>query len=372
MKTVVAALLAAGVLAAAAAVAEAPPASPPEWVAAGRVPAGKSLVVIHNASGRTAFGNTYVVNFDGTKVAKLARGQFTAVVIEPGEHRGWVGSFRKQPFATEADRVTHWVVAYSPAKSWAAPLGGKSFSYGVVPDSTGRAMAREHEWVEPLVPLPAAPPAAVPGPRAKRVLPADLPLASAGPDSFLAEFATTKGTFVMKARRPWSPLGADRLFHLVASGYYDGLVVYRVGETMSVKGGRVVQFGQSGDTVESRAWEKATIADEPVVRARMPGAVGFARGGPDTRTVELAISTNAAAALDTVRYLGVTGFPTVAEVIEGLDVLHRLEGRHGNAPIESDSLSILGGAWLERAFPGLDRIVRARVTKRWAGGAPAP
>jgi len=209
----------------------------------------------------------------------------------------------------------------------------------------------------------------VASPRARRVLPADLPLSSAGPDSFLAAFETTKGRFVMKARRPWSPLGADRLYHLVNGGYFDGLVVYRVGETMSVKGGRVVQFGQSGDTTENRAWEKATFADEPVGRARMRGAVSFARGGPNTRGVEVAISTDASAALDTVRYLGVTGFPTVAEVVEGLDVLGRLEGRYGNAPIENDSLSILGGEYLDRAFPGLDRIVKARITKRWVGWA---
>jgi len=197
------------------------------------------------------------------------------------------------------------------------------------------------------------------------VLPGEVALARAGPDSFVAEFSTTRGAFAMKARRAWSPLGADRLWHLVKAGYFDGLVIYRVGETKSVKGGRVVQFGQSGDTTVARAWEKATFADEPVVRPHRRGSVNFARGGPHTRTVEIAITTNEAAALDTVNYLGVTGFPTVAEVERGLEVLDRLEGKYGNAPIESDSLSILGGAWLERAFPGLDRIRRARITKEW-------
>jgi len=199
----------------------------------------------------------------------------------------------------------------------------------------------------------------------RRPLPADLPLASAGPDSFLAEFATTKGTFVMKARRAWSPLGSDRLYHLVKGGWFDGLTIYRVGETKSVKGGRVVQFGQSGDTLADRAWEKATIADEPVVWLHRRGTVNYGRGGPNSRSNEIAITTNEAAALDTVSYLGVTGFPSVAEVERGLDVLDRLEGKYGNAPIESDSLSIGGAAWLARAFPGLDRITRARVTKTW-------
>lgn len=198
-----------------------------------------------------------------------------------------------------------------------------------------------------------------------RVMPRDLPLASAGPDSFLVSFETTQGRVEMKARRAWAPLGVDRLYHLVHGGYYDGLVIYRVGATKSVAGGRVVQFGTSGDTVMSHAWEGATIADEPVTRSHHPGAVSFARGGPHTRSVELAINTNEATALDTVSYQGVVGFPVVAEVVRGLDVLGRLNGRYGNAPIESDSLTIVGGAWLDRAFPGLDRMRRARITREW-------
>jgi peptidyl-prolyl cis-trans isomerase A (cyclophilin A) len=198
-----------------------------------------------------------------------------------------------------------------------------------------------------------------------RVMPRDLPLASAGPDSFIARFETTKGRVTMKACRVWAPLGVDRLYHLVHGGYFDGLTIYRVGTTKTVAGGRVVQFGQSGDTAVSHAWDQATIGDEPVTRTHEPGAVSIARGGPHTRSVEIAINTNAAAALDTVSYEGVVGFPVIAVVTEGMDVLQRLEGRYGNAPIESDSLSIVGSAWLDLRFPGLDRIKQARITKQW-------
>jgi len=218
---------------------------------------------------------------------------------------------------------------------------------------------------------PAGPVARASTPVPQRVFPQDLPLATAGPDSFLATFRTTKGPFTLKAVRAWSPLGVDRLYHLVHGGYYDGVVIYRVGETKSVRGGRVVQFGTSRDTLVSRAWDGVTIDDEPVVHPHRPGAAGFARGGPHTRGVELAIATNAVPALDTVRYQGVTGFPVLAEVVSGMPVLARLEGRWGNAPLESDSLSRLGGAWLDRRFPGLDRIVSASITREWGrGGAP--
>jgi homoserine O-acetyltransferase len=202
-------------------------------------------------------------------------------------------------------------------------------------------------------------------PRPRPVLPSGVPLASPAPDSFLVEFRTTKGSFTMKARRAWAPLGVDRLYHLAKAGYFDGLTIYRVGTTLSVKGGRVVQFGQSGDTAIARAWEKATFADEPVVRSHRRGSVNFARGGPNTRSVEIAITTNEAAALDTVRYMDVVGFPSIAEVERCMEVLDRLNGQYGNAPIENDSLSILGGEYLERVFPGLDRIRRAKVRREW-------
>lgn len=197
------------------------------------------------------------------------------------------------------------------------------------------------------------------------VMPKDLPLHEVGPDSFVAEFTTTKGTFTMHAVRAWSPKGVDRLYHLVKGGYFDGLTIYRVGETKSVAGGRVVQFGQSGDTAASHAWERTGIEDEPALHPHGPGAVGFARGGPNTRSVEIAIATNAIPALDTVNYMGVVGFPVVAQVRQGLDVLSRLEGRYGNAPIENDSLSIVGEVYLKRAFPMLDGIVRARLKREW-------
>ena len=209
---------------------------------------------------------------------------------------------------------------------------------------------------------------AIPGSAAagvRPIMPSDAARATAAPDSFVAEFTTTKGVFAMKARRAWSPLGADRLYALVSAAYFDGLTIYRVGPTKSVANGRVVQFGASGDTAVAHAWERATFADEPVLRPHRRGSVNFARGGPDTRSVEIAITTNEAAALDTVNYLGVVGFPSIAEVEVGLPVLDALNGEYGNAPIENDSLSILGGDYLKRVFPRLDRILRARVIKVW-------
>jgi cyclophilin family peptidyl-prolyl cis-trans isomerase len=207
------------------------------------------------------------------------------------------------------------------------------------------------------------------GPARAQVLPSRLPLTAAAPDSFLVRFETTKGTVLVQARRAWSPLGVDRLYHLASSGFYDGGVIYRVGGTKSYPGGLVVQFGMTNDSAVNRAWSKTGIADEPVRTRHRRGTVMFARDGPNTRTIELAIDLSPNRGLDTVHYQGVVGFPPIAEVVQGMTVLDSLNRRYDNQPIEHmDSIAAGGRKYLDRAFPGLDRVLRVSVVKSW----PAP
>jgi cyclophilin family peptidyl-prolyl cis-trans isomerase len=207
---------------------------------------------------------------------------------------------------------------------------------------------------------------ALAGPVPAQSLPSRLPLATPAPDSFLVRFETTKGAVLIQARRAWSPLGVDRLFHLASSGFYDGAVIYRVGGTKSYPGGLVVQFGLTNDSAVNRAWSKSGIADEPVRTPHRRGTVMFARDGPNTRTIELAFDLSPNGGLDTVHYQGVVGFPPIAEVVQGITVLDSLNRRYDNQPIEHmDSITVGGRRYLDRAFPGLDRVVRVTVVKTW-------
>ncbi len=209
------------------------------------------------------------------------------------------------------------------------------------------------------------------GRAAAQILPDRLPLASPAPDSFLVRFETTKGNVIIKARRSWSPLGVDRLYHLAANGFYDGAVIYRVGGTKSYPGGFVVQFGFTNDSLVNRAWSKTGISDEPVRTPHRRGTVMFARDGPNTRTIELAIDLSPNSGLDTVHYQRVVGFPPIAEVVEGIAALDSLNRRYGNAPIEHmDSITKGGRKYLERAFPGLDRVLRVSVPTTWPARTP--
>lgn len=207
---------------------------------------------------------------------------------------------------------------------------------------------------------------AVPGLAAQaQPLPSELPVAPAAPDSFLVAFATTRGTFVMQAHRDWSPLGVDRLYQLVRGRYYDGVVVYRV------VGGFVAQFGVGNSAAVNAAWDSAGIPDEPVRRTNGRGMVSFARDGPHSRSVNLFVNLAANTRLDTLTARGVVGYPPIGEVVEGMAVLDSLNRQYGNAVFEHwDSIMASGRDYLDRAFPGLDRIDSVSILTVWPGGAP--
>ena len=77
-----------------------------------------------------------------------------------------------------------------------------------------------------------------------------------------------------------SPLGADRFYNLVRSGYFTDVAFFRVIP------GFMCQFGIHGDPKVSEKWRPATIQDEPVKSGNKRGAISFAKGGPNTRTTQ--------------------------------------------------------------------------------------
>jgi peptidyl-prolyl cis-trans isomerase A (cyclophilin A) len=193
--------------------------------------------------------------------------------------------------------------------------------------------------------------------------PADL--AQVGPDSFLVELATTRGTILLAAHRDWSPLGVDRLHFLVTQGYYDGARFFRMIP------GFVVQWGISANPAVSAVWDNRDLPDEPVRRSNTRGMVSYARGGPNTRGVQLYVNLGNNARLDTTSTFG---FPPIAEVREGMGVADSMyagyncaRGSQGTCPSQ-DSISAGGEKYLERAYPRLDRILRARVVRAWVRG----
>src|SRR5581483_12304518 len=92
-------------------------------------------------------------------------------------------------------------------------------------------------------------------------------LTEKAPDTFKAQFDTTKGKFTIEVTRDLAPNGADRFYNLVKSGYFKDVAFFRVVP------GFMCQFGIHGDPAVSAKWREASIADDPVKGSNTRGTI---------------------------------------------------------------------------------------------------
>ena len=176
------------------------------------------------------------------------------------------------------------------------------------------------------------------------------------PAKYRVRVETTKGTFVMEVTRALAPLGADRFYHLVESGFYDNSRFYR---TIA---GRFVQFGIAGDPAIAQIWRKAQFPDDKESASNARGWFGFAMTGPGARTTQIYICTN-----DSMKAQDGQGFAIFGRVVEGMDVVDSLYsgyGEHSGGGMRAghqDKLFEEGNAYLDREFPNLDKLIRAEI-----------
>lgn len=176
------------------------------------------------------------------------------------------------------------------------------------------------------------------------------------PQTFTAKFTTNKGEFVIEAYRKWSPLGVDRLYQLIKTGFYNNVLLFRVEKNF------VAQFGISDDEPTNRFWDPKKILDEPLQYKNLRGIIAYARGGPNTRTTQLFINMVDNPKNDTTIRLGIKGFTPIAKVIKGMDVVNTFNDRYGRSTVpQQDSIYKYGNRYFEKRFPGLDKIISARI-----------
>jgi peptidyl-prolyl cis-trans isomerase A (cyclophilin A) len=184
------------------------------------------------------------------------------------------------------------------------------------------------------------------------------------PDSFDVEMVTTKGRMLVRVHRTWSPNGADRFYNLVRARFFENVAFHRTIRNF------VAQFGISGDTAVTSAWEGRGIPDDTVRAPNERGTLAFARGGPNTRGTQLFFNlVSNSPRLDTLNGFG---FPPIGRVIEGITVLDSLNweysGTRGGQSFpgpSQDSIRLQGNEYLRRGFPRLDYIVSAGVVRRY-------
>jgi len=178
------------------------------------------------------------------------------------------------------------------------------------------------------------------------------------PAKYVVDLETGKGNITIEIRRHWAPHGADRFFNLVEAGYYDDNRFFRV-----VKG-QWAQFGINGHPQVSSAWRERTIPDDPPQQSNDRGTVTFAFAVPGGRTTQVYIALSDLSARQDAQ-----GFVPFGRVVEGMDVADALNAEYGEASgggIRGGKQQPLfdgGNAYLDREFPRLDRIIRARVRR---------
>lgn len=174
--------------------------------------------------------------------------------------------------------------------------------------------------------------------------------ADPAPETYQVLFHTSKGNFTVEVHREWAPIGADRFFKLIESGYYDECRFFRVVP------GFMVQWGINGDPDIQKNWVKATINDDPVTKSNTRGFITFATSGRNSRTSQLFINYGDNSQLDGM------GFAPFGQVIDGMDVVDAINSQYGQRP-DQGSIQSSGNAYLNKSFPKLDYIRKASIVK---------
>jgi homoserine O-acetyltransferase len=169
---------------------------------------------------------------------------------------------------------------------------------------------------------------------------------------------TSKGDIMMEVRREWSPNGADRFYYLVRRGYYNNSRVFRIHARTWA------QFGIAGDPRIAQAWRNRTIPDDPRVEPNVRGTIDYAFKVPNGRTTQIFINLR-----DNRATHDAEPFVPFARVIKGMEVADSLYDGYGEKSGggirggHQDSVFVRGNDWLDRNFPKLDAIRRARIVK---------
>src|SRR5437660_11240331 len=116
------------------------------------------------------------------------------------------------------------------------------------------------------------------------------------PHVYRVRFETSKGDVVIQVTRDWAPLGADRFYTLVKSGFYDGARFFRV------LPGFVVQFGIPADPAINAKWHNANLLDDPVTQSNRRGTITCGTAGPTPLTTQVFLHLAVSARLDSRGY----------------------------------------------------------------------
>ncbi len=186
------------------------------------------------------------------------------------------------------------------------------------------------------------------------ITPEEIPfeqLPEKAPDIFKVRFECSNGNFTVECHKDWAPIGVEHFYELLKVRFYDGARFFRVVP------GFIVQFGLAGDPQLNMKYGERTIKDDPVIKSNLKGTLTYAKTSlPNSRSTQLFINLADNSRLDSM------GFSPFARVIEGMEVVERINPKYREVP-DQMMIRLQGNAYLERMFPDLDYIKRAYFVK---------
>jgi len=176
--------------------------------------------------------------------------------------------------------------------------------------------------------------------------------AEKSPETYKVKFECSMGTFIVECTRAWSPYGSDRFYALVRRGFFDESKFFRVVPNF------IVQFGLPADPAAHSEISEVRIPDDPAAEKNVEGTIVFAKSGqPDSRTTQIFVNL-----ADNSPSLDPQGFSPFGKVVEGLDVLRKVNAEYGEQP-EQNEVRMRGNKYLRDNFPRLDGITKATLVE---------
>lgn len=128
-------------------------------------------------------------------------------------------------------------------------------------------------------------------------------------------FETTQGKIVFALKPEVAPKACENFEGLVKKGYYDGITFHRIIKNFMIQGGDPTGTGRGGQSIYGQPFEDEF---KPNVMFNKAGILAMANAGRNTNGSQFFITT--------VPTPHLNGRHTIfGEVIEGMDVVHKLE-----------------------------------------------
>lgn len=170
------------------------------------------------------------------------------------------------------------------------------------------------------------------------------------------KFETDEGVFYVDVYPEWAPKAAARFLELVKVGFFDDVAFYRVEK------GYVAQFGIGATPEVAKKWEDIFRPD-PVLTSNTRGTIAFAMRDVDPIKEDPKCVSSVFINLGDNSTLDMDKFAPFGKVIFGMETLSKLNAEYKRGT-NQDLIAKHGNAYLEKSFPNLDYVRKARIVNR--------